>query len=50
MTASFLFFFSLGYGARLLRPVFARPGAWRVLEVVIGLVMCTIAATLAVRA
>lgn len=27
MTASFLFFFSLGYGARLLRPVFARPGA-----------------------
>jgi L-lysine exporter family protein LysE/ArgO len=50
MTASFLFFFSLGYGARLLRPVFARPGAWRVLEVAIGLVMCTIAATLAVRA
>ena len=46
MTASFIFFFSLGYGARLLRPVFARPGAWRVLEVGIGIVMCTIAATL----
>ncbi|MBP2314760.1 LysE/ArgO family amino acid transporter [Azospirillum soli] len=46
MTASFLFFFSLGYGARLLRPVFARPGAWRVLEVGIGVVMWTIAATL----
>jgi L-lysine exporter family protein LysE/ArgO len=46
MTASFIFFFSLGYGARLLRPVFARPGAWRVLEMGIGLVMCTIAATL----
>ncbi|UEM06811.1 LysE/ArgO family amino acid transporter (plasmid) [Skermanella rosea] len=46
MTASFLFFFSLGYGARLLRPVFARPGAWRVLDVGIGIVMVTIAATL----
>lgn len=50
MTPSFMFFFSLGYGARLLRPVFGRPGAWRVLEVAIGIVMCTIAATLAVRA
>lgn len=50
MTASFLFFFALGYGARLLRPVFARPGAWRVLEVAIGIVMCSIAATLAVCA
>ncbi|UEM24920.1 LysE/ArgO family amino acid transporter (plasmid) [Skermanella mucosa] len=46
MTASFLFFFSLGYGARLLRPVFARPGAWRVLDLGIGIVMVTIAATL----
>jgi L-lysine exporter family protein LysE/ArgO len=46
MTASFIFFFSLGYGARLLRPVFARPGAWRVLEVGIGIVMCTISAAL----
>ena len=43
MTASFLFFFALGYGARLLRPVFARPGAWRVLDTGIGVVMCMIA-------
>lgn len=50
MAASFLFFFSLGYGARLLRPVFAQPGAWRVLEVTIGVVMWMIAATLVVRA
>ena len=50
MTASFLFFFALGYGARLLRPVFGRPGAWRVLDGVIGVVMCTIAATLAAGA
>ena len=48
VTASFLFFFSLGYGARLLRPLFARPGAWRVLDLVIGLVMLGIAVKLLV--
>ncbi|MGL3605042.1 LysE/ArgO family amino acid transporter [Rhizobium sp. G187] len=42
MTASFLFFFSLGYGARLLAPLFARPIAWRLLDLVIGIVMATI--------
>ncbi len=46
MTASFLFFFSLGYGAALLRPVFARPRAWQVLEVVIGITMWVIATRL----
>ena len=44
--ASFVFFFGLGYGARLLAPVFARPRAWAVLDVVIALVMWSIAATL----
>ncbi|MGI6246502.1 MAG: LysE/ArgO family amino acid transporter [Pseudochelatococcus sp.] len=43
MSASFLFFFSLGYGAKRLRPLFARPSAWRVLEAAIALVMWTIA-------
>jgi L-lysine exporter family protein LysE/ArgO len=42
-TASFLFFFSLGYGARLLRPVFAKPGAWRILDGLIGMTMCGLA-------
>ncbi|WP_207099515.1 LysE/ArgO family amino acid transporter [Paracoccus shandongensis] len=46
VTGSFLFFFALGYGARLLAPVFARPRAWQVLEVLIGIVMWTIAAAL----
>ncbi|CAG2156228.1 Arginine exporter protein ArgO [Cupriavidus yeoncheonensis] len=46
MTASFLFFFALGYGAALLRQVFARPRAWQVLEVVIGVTMLAIAAKL----
>lgn len=44
--ASFTFFFSLGYGARLLQPFFARPASWRVLDVAIGLVMWSIAAGL----
>ncbi len=45
-TASGVFFFSLGYGARLLRPVFANPFAWRILEGIIALVMWLIALTL----
>ncbi len=44
--ASFVFFFGLGYGARLLEPVFARPRAWAVLDVAIAVVMWSIAATL----
>lgn len=40
---SFLFFFGLGYGAGRLRPLFARPRAWRILEVAIAVVMWAIA-------
>ena len=47
MTASFSFFFGLGYGARLLAPVFARPAAWRVLDGVVGLTMWSLALGLA---
>lgn len=43
ITASFTFFFALGYGARLLAPVFAKPSAWRILEGVIAVVMGMIA-------
>ncbi|MFT6452254.1 MAG: L-lysine exporter family protein LysE/ArgO [Halocynthiibacter sp.] len=43
ISASFFFFFSLGYGARLLRPWFAEPRAWRWLDAGIGLVMWAIA-------
>ena len=46
VAASFLFFFALGYGARLLRPVFAKPTAWRLLDAGIALVMWGIAAGL----
>lgn len=44
--ASFLWFFGLGYGARFLAPFFARPAAWRVLDVIIGLVMGLLALSL----
>ena len=46
VTASFVFFFSLGYGARVLRPIFARPTSWRILDVIIAIVMWSIAAGL----
>ena len=45
--ASFVWFFSLGYGARHLAPLFARPSAWRVLDSMIALVMAFLALTLA---
>lgn len=44
--ASFTFFFSLGYGAAALAPLFARPRAWQVLDVLVGLTMWAIAAKL----
>lgn len=44
--ASFSFFFALGYGARLLAPIMRSPRAWRLLDVIIGLVMWAIAASL----
>ena len=46
MTASFAFFFSLGYGARLLAPLFARPAAWRLLDVLVGAIMWMVAGSL----
>ncbi|MFN0115800.1 MAG: LysE/ArgO family amino acid transporter [Paracoccaceae bacterium] len=42
--ASTLFFALLGFGARLLAPVFARPAAWRVLDGFVGAMMLAVAA------
>lgn len=39
VVASFTWFFLLGYGARLLRPLFAKPGSWRVLDGLVAAVM-----------
>jgi len=46
VVASVLWFLALGFGARLLRPVFARPAAWRVLDGAIAVVMALLAASL----
>ncbi len=46
VAASFVFFFTLGYGARLLAPLFARASSWRILDLVVGAVMWAIAAKL----
>ncbi len=48
-SASFAFFGALGYGARLLVPVFERPVAWVWLETGVGCVMWAIALGLILR-
>jgi L-lysine exporter family protein LysE/ArgO len=45
--ASGAWFTTLGFGARLLRPVFQTPRAWQVLDTIIGLTMLALAASLA---
>lgn len=45
-SASFFFFFSLGYGARLLAPLMQSRRAWQLLDGAIGLTMWAIAASL----
>ena len=42
-TASFVFFFALGYGASLLAPQMRRSNAWRVLDMIIAAVMFALA-------
>ena len=44
--ASCAWFSALGYGARWLAPLFARPAAWRVLDALIGATMLAIASAL----
>jgi L-lysine exporter family protein LysE/ArgO len=45
--ASFVFFFSLAYGAKLLAPIMQSPSSWRILDLLIALIMFTIAIKLA---
>jgi L-lysine exporter family protein LysE/ArgO len=48
VSASFVFFFSLGYGAKLLIPIFKHARSWQVLEFIIGFVMLALAISLLV--
>jgi L-lysine exporter family protein LysE/ArgO len=43
--ADIICFSALGYGARLLAPLFAKPTAWRVLDLLVGVIVLAIAAT-----
>lgn len=47
---SVIWFTALGFGARLLQPVFAKPAAWRVLDAIIAVVMVALAASLVLGA
>lgn len=46
VTASFVFFFSLGYGAKLLIPIFKKPLSWKILEFAVGIVMLALGISL----
>ena len=48
MIASLVWFFALGFGARLLRPIFARPAAWRALDICIAVGMIGLGLGLAI--
>lgn len=41
--ASLMFFFALGFGARMLAPLFAKPRSWQVLDGIIAIIMWSIA-------
>lgn len=45
-SASWVWFLCLGYGARLVRPLFENPRAWQILDAVIAVVMFSIAGAL----
>lgn len=45
-SASFIWFFGLAYGARILIPIFKKEITWKILDIVIGLVMIRIASKL----
>ncbi len=47
ITASFIFFFSLGYGAKRLTPLFTNPKSWNILDGLVGILMLYLAWNLA---
>ncbi len=42
ISASFIFFFSLGYGSRYLSPLFKKSISWKILDFIIGIIMLSI--------
>ena len=47
IVASFIFFFCLGYGAKLLSPIMQSPNSWRILDAIVAIIMFGIAINLA---
>lgn len=45
-TASIIWFFSVSYGAGYLAPFFTTPSTWRILDIIIGIIMWSIAISL----
>ncbi|WP_104177475.1 LysE/ArgO family amino acid transporter [Cryobacterium sp. Y50] len=48
ITGSFVWFFALGFGARMLRPLFAQRSSWRVLDAFIAVVMIALGVRMAI--
>jgi len=46
IVSSFIFFYSLGFGAQFLSDFFKQPFSWRILDAIIGLIMWSIAFSL----
>ena len=46
ISASFIWFFTLGYGGSKLAPFFQNALSWKILDVMVGLIMITLATTL----
>lgn len=45
-TASWVWFFALAYAGRVLAPLFAKPRAWQILDILIGVIMWALAISL----
>ena len=50
ITASFIWFYTLGFGGRALAPLFKKPVTWRVLDSFVGVTMWAIAFSMAHKA
>ncbi|CAD7286866.1 Arginine exporter protein ArgO [Campylobacter majalis] len=43
ISASFVFFFTLGYAARVLTPLFKQAKSWKILDTIVGIIMLILA-------
>ena len=48
-SASFVWFFGIAYGAKLLTPIMQKPSHWRILDLLIAFIMFIIAINIAIQ-